>query len=189
MLKADARKLYRDKRTALTVPEKAKDDDLLLIQFQSLQLPFIHVLFTYWPIGESNEPDTHLFTAYIGFKNPALQILYPQADFVNRRMQAVEVNADTTFTLNQHNIHEPATGRIVGPESIDMVFVPLLICDQQGYRVGYGKGFYDKYLADCRTECIKVGFCYFDLPDKIDDRSEFDIPLDICITPYNVYVF
>ena len=71
---------------------------------------------------------------------------------------------------------------------IDMVFVPLLIFDKQGYRVGYGKGFYDKYLAQCRVDCLKVGFSYFE-PIEIEGTREFDVPLNLCITPNSIYVF
>ena len=104
-------------------------------------------------------------------------------------MRAIEVNADTPFERKEHNIHEPLTGIVADAGIIDMIFVPMLIFDKEGYRVGYGKGFYDKYLEHCRKDCIKAGFCYFEPMDKIDDPHKFDIPLDICITPYNVYVF
>ncbi len=70
-----------------------------------------------------------------------------------------------------------------------MIFVPLLAIDKKGFRIGYGKGFYDKWLAHCRQDCIKVGFSYFEPIDRIDGLHEFDLPLDICITPHNVYVF
>ncbi|MCW3119154.1 MAG: 5-formyltetrahydrofolate cyclo-ligase, partial [Chitinophagaceae bacterium] len=173
MLKAEARKLYRNKRKDLSGPEKAKSDDLLLIQFQTVQLPFVHTLLTYWPIEENHEPDTHLFTGYIEFKNPALKILYPQSDFSKNGMRAIEVNVDTAFKLSKHNIHEPVDGIVVQPAAIDLIFVPMLISDKEGYRIGYGKGFYDKYLDKCREDFIKVGFCYFDPIDKIDDRHEF----------------
>ena len=75
------------------------------------------------------------------------------------------------------------------PAEIDLVFVPLLAFDKKGFRVGYGKGFYDKWLAGCRPDCIKVGFSYFEPVESIDDRHEFDVPLNLCITPHNVYVF
>ena len=61
--------------------------------------------------------------------------------------------------------------------------------DEKGFRIGYGKGFYDKYLADCSIDCLKVGFCYFEPVDSIEDSKEFDVPLNLCITPQNVYVF
>lgn len=189
MLKAEARKLFREKRKSLSPAERSKQDDLMLIQFQSVELPFIHALLSYWPIEENNEPNTHLFTDYIEFRNPALKVLYPQSDFNTNTMQAIEVSADTAFEIKDHNIHEPLTGIVMDAGVIDMVFVPLLACDQQGYRVGYGKGFYDKYLELCRKDCIKAGFSYFEPVDKISDRHKFDIPLDLCITPQKVYVF
>ena len=87
------------------------------------------------------------------------------------------------------NIYEPDKGDPVLANEIDIIFVPLLAFEDNGYRVGYGKGFYDIYLAECREDCIKAGFCYFDPLDSIDDLDEFDVPLNLCITPKNVYVF
>ena len=189
MLKEDARTLYREKRKSLSHAERAKLDDLLLIQFQTADLPFIHSLFSYWPIEENNEPNTHLFTDYLEFKNPALKICYPRTDYNTHTMEAIEVDADTPFKIMNHGIHEPVTGKVADPGSLDMILVPMLICDQKGYRVGYGKGFYDKFLANCSEDCIKVGFSYFEPVDEIEGKHGFDIPLDICITPQNVYVF
>ena len=96
---------------------------------------------------------------------------------------------DTPFSKTVLNILEPQSNDIIAPGEIDMVFVPLLGFDKKGFRLGYGKGFYDKWLADCRPDCIKIGFSYFEPIEAIDDRNEFDVPLDISITPHNVYVF
>ena len=104
-------------------------------------------------------------------------------------MQAVATDIDTPFSKTVLNILEPQSNEIMSPGEIDMVFVPLLAFDKNGFRLGYGKGFYDKWLADCRPDCIKIGFCYFEPIEAIDDRNEFDVPLDISITPHNVYVF
>ncbi|MEO7924586.1 MAG: 5-formyltetrahydrofolate cyclo-ligase [Chitinophagaceae bacterium] len=190
MIKKEIRKNYRDKRYSLTVPEQAKLDDLLLISFQSAALPFISSLLSYWPIEENNEPNTHLFTGYLEFNNPGLKVAYPKADFSTNEMKAFATTKDTGFIKVKYNIHEPATGEEeISPGDIDMVLVPLLAFDEQGYRVGYGKGFYDKYLAGCRPGCIKAGFSYFPPVESIADKDEFDVPLDLCITPQTVYVF
>jgi 5-formyltetrahydrofolate cyclo-ligase len=189
MQKKEARRIFREKRNALTAVERSKMDDLLLIQFQTVDLPFISNVFSYWPIEENKEPNTHLFTDYLEFKFPDLKLLYPKSDFANNQMQAVWVNEETLFTKNPFNIYEPEAGEIVAAEKIDMIIVPLLVADRNGYRVGYGKGFYDKFLASCREDCIKVGFSYFEPLEAIDDCNEFDVPLDLCITPQNVYVF
>lgn len=189
MQKKEARELYKQKRKLLPDAERAKGDDLMLIQFQTIELPDVHHLFTYWPIEENKEPNTHLFNDYLEFRNPAIKFLYPKSDFTTCEMEAIEVDADTAFQKNGRNIHEPMDGVVADAKIIDMIFVPLLIFDTKGYRVGYGKGFYDKYFKQCRPGCLKVGFCYFDPLDVIESTHEFDVPLDLCITPNKVYVF
>ena len=189
MQKKDARKLYKEKRLQLSEAQRSKLDDLMLIQFQTAELPFLASLLSYWPIEENNEPNTHLFTEFLRFRNPELKVCYPVSNFETTNMYAVATDIDTPFEKKSLNIYEPGSGDIVSPGDIDMVIVPLLAFDQLGYRVGYGKGFYDKWLAECRDDCIKTGFCYFNPIDHLDDRHEFDVPLDLCITPQNVYVF
>ena len=189
MLKKEAREIYRHKRNGLSATEANKLDDLLLIQFQTADLPFLHSVLSYWPIEENNEPNTHLFTEFLRFRNPEIKIAYPVANFDSMTMTALAVDIDTAFTKKELNIYEPREGDLLLPGAIDMVMVPLLAFDQKGYRVGYGKGFYDKYLANCREDCIKVGFSYFEAIDTIEDYNEFDVPLNLCITPQTVYVF
>lgn len=189
MNKDEARRHYREKRAALAETDRMKMDDLILIQFQSAELPFIDSLLSYWPIEENHEPNTHLFTEFMRFRNPELKVCYPKSDFDAGLMQAVATDIDTPFTKTALNILEPESTDVVSPVEIDIVFVPLLAFDERGYRVGYGKGFYDKWLVHCRADCIKIGFSYFEALDSIDGRHDFDVPLDLCITPQRVYVF
>jgi 5-formyltetrahydrofolate cyclo-ligase len=189
MLKSEARKYYREKRNALTAAERSKFDDLLLIQFQTVDLPFLHSVLTYWPIEENNEPNSHLFTEFLRFRNPELRICYPVSDFSTTTLTAIAVDIDTAFTKKKLNIFEPVKGDPVVAEDLDLVIVPLLVADKRGYRVGYGKGFYDKYLPDCGENCIKVGFTYFEPVEAVDDCNDFDVPLNLCVTPHNTYVF
>jgi len=189
MKKAEAREIYKRRRKELTDAERSKLDDLMLIQFQKVELPDVHHLLSFWPIEENNEPNTHLFNEYLEFKNPAIKFLYPKSDFEKQEIEAIEVDADTAFNKNAWNIHEPMDGVVTDAGIIDLVFVPLLIVDKLGYRIGYGKGFYDKYLPHCRPDCLKVGFCYFEPIEEIEGTHEFDVPLNLCITPNKVYVF
>ncbi len=189
MTKKELRTLYRQKRLAITEKEKMKLDDLLLIQFQHLSFNNINVLLTYAPMQHTAEPDTYLYTRYLQHLIPGLQTAYPVSDFTTGAMEAVLVDEHTPFTANTFKIEEPAGGEIVQPGHIDLVFVPMLICDKKGQRVGYGKGFYDRYLNECREEVRKVGFSYFDPVESIDDLHPFDIPLNFCITPHTIYAF
>jgi 5-formyltetrahydrofolate cyclo-ligase len=189
MNKDEARSIYRQKRDALPLHERQKLDDLLLIQFQKLDLPFLQTILSYRSIEENNEPDTSNVTAFLEFRNPALKIAYPRVDLKTITMRAVMTDADTPFQKGPYNVPEPMSDHVIAPEAFDLVLVPLLICDNQGFRVGYGKGFYDRYLVNTRENCIRVGLSYFEPIDEITDRGEFDVPLTLCITPQNTYVF
>jgi len=90
---------------------------------------------------------------------------------------------------NRWGISEPFTGEIIDDKEIDLVLVPLLCFDEMGYRVGYGNGYYDKFLANCRKDCLKVGVSFFEPIGEIEDVREFDIRLDYCVTPEKVWRF
>lgn len=189
MLKKEIRSIYKKKRSDLSVAEQMKLDDLLLIQFQKLNLPFLSLVLSFYPIDEQREMNTFIITDYLQFKNPGLQIAYPKTNLLTHEMQAIVCDEEEEFEMNQYNIAEPTSCELVDPASIDMVIVPLLAFDKKGYRVGFGKGFYDRFLTGCREDCIKLGFSYFEAVDAIDDAAEFDVPLDFCITPQKAYVF
>lgn len=189
MLKKEARKIYKQKRSDISAVQREKWNDLLLIQFQKISLPFINVVFTYKAMEEYSEIDTANIIRYLGFSNPELTTAYPVCNFTNYTMKAVVADNDDDFILNRFGILEPSGNTILNAADIDLVLVPLLCFDKQGYRVGYGKGFYDKFLAGCRPDALKIGLSYFEPIDKIADRNDFDIPLDYCVTPETVYGF
>ena len=189
MLKKELRTSFRAKRDALTYTEQIRLDDLMLIQFQTIDLPFVNTVFTYYPVEENKEINSFLFTDYLHFRNPHLRICYPKMHPKQTAMDAIICIADTPFENNAVGIPEPLAKEVADPEEIDLVIVPLMAFDLHGIRVGYGKGYYDRYLKNCREDCIKVGLSYFEPVERIDDSNEYDIPLNFCITPQQVYVF
>ncbi|HEY0299546.1 MAG TPA: 5-formyltetrahydrofolate cyclo-ligase [Arachidicoccus sp.] len=189
MTKQELRKIYLEKRQNISSKEKLKLDDLLLIQFQRLYFEDIQLLMSYFPMAEKNEPNTLLFSNYLRHTVESLEITFPKSDFTTGEMQAVLINELTVYQKNNHQITEPANGEIINEKDIDLIFVPLISCDNKGFRVGYGKGFYDKFLSKCREDVLKIGFSYFPPIDEISNVEKFDIPLDYCITPDSVYEF
>ena len=189
MLKKEARRSYREKREAITHTERMKWDDLILIQFQTLDLPFIDYVMSFYPIEDYKEINTFLITDYLHFKNPNLNICYPKMSEGEGEMQAVICNADSVFESNSHGILEPVDTDTADPQQLDLILIPLLAFDEQGYRVGYGKGYYDRFLKHCREDCLKIGLSYFEAIEAVEDAAEFDVPLDLCITPQRTYVF
>ncbi|MEP7142172.1 MAG: 5-formyltetrahydrofolate cyclo-ligase [Ferruginibacter sp.] len=189
MKKEDIRALYKEKRVALPLHQKAKLDDLLLIQFQRLSIDIPSLLMTYSPIKTLNEFDPQTITDYCYFKNPGQQLFYPVMVDGKRHPEIISVIVDdeTTFKVNKYGIEEPVDGVDMYRTEIDLVIVPLLYFDKKGNRVGYGKGYYDRFLKQCRKDCIKIGFSYFDPVDLVDDINKFDVKLNYGITPDAIY--
>lgn len=96
---------------------------------------------------------------------------------------------NTVLELNPWGIPEPVGGKRVAVDQIDLVFVPLLAFDKSGHRVGYGKGYYDRFLASCRADVLKIGLSFFEPVEKIGDINRNDIALDHCVSPAAVYSF
>lgn len=189
MIKKIARQLYREKRKALSAVQRQKMDDLILIQFQRLPLPELKSMLSYHPLEQHQEPNTQLCTDFLEFRNPGLEIAFPRTNTLTWDMAAIGSNDDTEFELGPFDLVEPAKGPEIDPAGIDLILVPLLAHDISGYRVGFGKGVYDRFLSRCRPDCIKVGLSYFAPIEKIDDRDEFDVPLNFSVTPETFYVF
>lgn len=191
MKKAELRKIFKERRRQLDPVWQGKMDDLLLISFQRLGLDIPSCILTYSAIEKFNEFDPHLITNFCSFKNPLLQLMYPVMGTKagDWNMNAMLVNEETEFRMNEYGIAEPINGVEMDISEIDLVIVPLLCFDERGYRLGYGKGAYDRFLASCREDCIKLGFSYFDPITEIEDINAYDIPLDIAITPNQFFTF
>ncbi|WP_456313472.1 5-formyltetrahydrofolate cyclo-ligase [Pseudomonas shirazensis] len=139
------------------------------------------------PIEEQKEINTEYILHLLSGKDK--EIVISKSDFETRKMSHFLLTDNTKIKKNEYNIPEPVNGLPVPSETIDVVFVPLLAFDVFGNRIGYGKGFYDKFLAECKPETIKIGLSFFEAENKIDDIFELDINLDYCVTPLKTYTF
>jgi 5-formyltetrahydrofolate cyclo-ligase len=70
-----------------------------------------------------------------------------------------------------------------------VILVPLLAFDLKGFRVGYGGGYYDRFLVQCRPDAVRIGLSYFDPVEKIVDIDRYDVTLHSCVTPDETYHF
>lgn len=189
MTKQQLRKKYLIERKNISSRDKLRFDDLLLLNFQQFNFSSIETVLTYWPIQKNNEPNTHLFSSYLRHIVPNLKITYPVCDLSNNTMQAISIDEDTVYKTNALGLTEPKFGNEINATQIDLVLAPLIVCDTQGYRVGYGKGYYDNFLAKCNSNVAIFGLGYFEPVSEIEDVSAHDIRLTTYITPKNIYEF
>jgi 5-formyltetrahydrofolate cyclo-ligase len=188
MTKEEIRILYKKKRRSISAAEKDKLEDLMLIQFQRLPIGIKNSIMSYAPIEAQNEFDPSLIEEYCDFKIEDALFIYPVVNRETDTMKSFIVPDGTLFEKNMYGIDEPVGGVRIYPEDIKMMFVPLLAFDTNGNRVGYGKGYYDKFIKLCDPSMIKIGFSFFE-PVVIDDVSAMDEKLDFCITPERIYEF
>lgn len=189
MLKKEIRSIYIDKRNQLDADEIKAMTESIVNNFRTIALQGAQVLLSFYPIPERREFDVSICEQLLALENENLQVAWPRLMPDNTSMQAIAVTKNTVFAENKFNIPEPVSGDVIQPQLIDVVFVPLLSFDNKGYRVGYGKGFYDRYLPQCAQDVVKIGFSYFEALDAIGDVNEYDVPLNYCITPMRVYEF
>ncbi|WP_413999621.1 5-formyltetrahydrofolate cyclo-ligase [Flavobacterium sp. W1B] len=185
--KKELRLKYKTLRNQLS--ENELEEKSLAIANKLLTLPiwdktYFHV---FLPITEQKEVDTELILHLISGKDK--ETIISKADFETRDMTHFLLTDNTKIKKNEYNIPEPVDGIEVPPHKIEVVFVPLLAFDMEGHRIGYGKGFYDKFLSKCKPETIKIGLSYFEPEKSITDTHENDVKLDYCVTPHEIYEF
>jgi len=186
MLKSEIRKQYLSERLSLNDKDYNQLNQQLLHQFAQLDFSGVKTLHIFLPISQKREPDTFLLIQWLKQNHPDIKIIVPKADFDTALMQHHEYLGEHDLKKNLYHILEPQTGHLHEGE-IDMVIVPLLAFDHRGYRVGYGKGFYDRFLQSINAQ--KIGLSLAAAVNRIDDVHENDIRLDHCITPAETITF
>lgn len=181
MLKSELRKIYKQKRNDLTVDEIQKFQENIYQQIYKLDISEINNIHIFLSLQKFKEIDTLPIINY--FRSRKKQIVVSKSDFTNNTLSHFIVEEDTVLETNQYGIPEPVSAKPILETALDLVFVPLLISDKKGYRVGYGKGFYDRFLSNCRKDCKTIGLNFFTPISKISDINEFDIALDDVIYP------
>ena len=187
MNKTALRQKYKALRNSFS--ENEVEEMSLAIANKILILPlwektYFHI---FLPITEQKEVNTEFILHLLSGKDK--DIIVSKADFATRNMTHFLLTDNTKIKKNEYNIPEPVDGIEVPSNKIDVVFVPLLAFDKKGHRVGYGKGFYDKFLSECKPDAIKIGLSFFEPEELITDVFEGDIKLDYCVTPNSIHSF
>ncbi len=190
MHKPEFRKRYLEKRKSLTEGELAQYNQQLYHRFFShFDLSFLQVIHLYLPLEKNKEPDTWPILDRIRREFPHIKISIPKINNQTSELENFYFEGMHEIKNNAWGIPEPKQGVPTISAEIDLVLIPLLLFDEKGNRVGYGKGFYDRFLKQCRPDCKKIGLSFFDPVAIIADVNEQDVKIDYCITPKEVYSF
>jgi 5-formyltetrahydrofolate cyclo-ligase len=181
MTKQELRKIYIQKREDLE-NITFLSQQLCDIFFLKIDLSKIKVIHLYLPIKNKREVDTWHIAKRLWKEYPHITTVLPVSDFSTNTMLSVEVTKNTELIENSHGIPEPYSREGIDNKLIDLVLTPLLIFDKKGFRVGYGKGFYDRFFSDqCKKEVQKIGLSFFKPIENIENIDQHDVPLDTCI--------
>ena len=185
MNKIEARKKYLDLRKKLDNVQIISKSISISNNLQDLPIwehNFYHI---YLPIKEKNEVDTMPIINILN--NKKKKVLIPKSDFINTTMKSFLLNDNTVLKKNNYGIAEPINNEeFLG--RIDVIFIPLVAYDLIGNRVGYGKGFYDKFLKNQNNKILRVGLSFFN-PEKRIKIDQHDENLDFCVTPNRIFSF
>ena len=187
MNKAEIRKRASKRRQALSAAQVQHLTEQLLSSFSSLDFKGIKVIHLFLPIEKKKEPNTFLFIDWLKAHHPDIKIIVPRADFDTALMTHHEYTGAASLVKNLFHILEPQN---INPHTgpVDMVLIPLLAFDRRGYRVGYGKGFYDRFLQGNPAQ--KIGLSFFAAEeDIITDIDPHDVKMDRCLSPQHLYIF
>lgn len=186
MTKAELRLKYKILRKQLSAVER--EDFSMAVANQLLQLPiwehsYYHLFLS---ISEMNEINTDYILHILQGKDK--NVVVPKCHFKDGSMSHYLLTDNTQIKKSAFGIPEPVDGLEVAPKKLDVVFIPLLAFDEVGNRVGYGKGYYDRFLNLCKPKTLKIGLSFFDAEMQlIQDTTDHDVPLDFCVTPTKVY--
>ena len=186
-MKNQLRLKYKRLREELS-PDQIEDLSLQIAN-QVLQLPiwdysFYHIFLS---ISEKREINTEALLHILQGKDK--NVVLSKSDFETHHLTNYLLTDSTILKNNAWGIPEPQGGIEIPPQQIEVVFIPLLAFDESGHRIGYGKGFYDRFLSACTGRTIKVGLSFFEAEKEIPGILSSDVPMDYCVTPEKIYTF
>ena len=133
-------------------------------------------------ISMDNEVETSTLALRAWKENKAVAV--PRVHWEERRIEPVEISSlQTTPNRVVPGLRDPTQGTVVPLACIDLVAVPGLAFDRRGYRVGRGKGFYDRFLAHHDFRGLRIAACFHEqiLVEPVPIEAH-DVPMDMIVT-------
>ena len=181
MNKQKLREIYKQQSNSLSEKQIQELQENIYQQVYNLDISKVNNVHLFLSMPKFKEIDTTPIITY--FRNKNKRIVVSKCNFEDKTLSHFYYDENTVLVLNKFGVPEPIDAEVVLEEELDLIFVPLLISDIKNYRVGYGKGFYDRFLSSCRKDAKLIGLNFFKPIEEIEDINEFDIPLQQVIYP------
>lgn len=181
--KNSLRKYEKSRRKNLSSIEKKRIDKIICENLlASDAFKQAEIIFAFSPL-EIEIDITSVLEASLREKKLALPKCYSK----NKKMAFYLIKSLSELKISEYNILEPLEDKDneIMPNENTLIIVPGLVFSKNGERVGFGVGYYDRYLADNKAKTISI--CY---EKSIVDRIEtniYDIRIDEIITEDNIY--
>ncbi len=183
--KSILRKKYLEERNEFSTAEIVELSEQIFKNFEKrfpvIENQNVHIFLS---IKNFKEIDTQFFINYLWKKKA--NIFVPKIN--KNKLISVKYSPETILKKNSWGILEPESteNELV---SFDYIITPLLYCDHNGNRIGYGKGYYDQFFAEINKNAIKIGIGLFTPNEDIEDVSETDVPIDYLVLPTEILSF
>ncbi len=185
--KNEIRAQYKERRRAIPREEKqARDDRICRLFLSSITYRYAKILLLYAPTGDEIDIMPIARRALADGK----AVAFPRCRPAECRMDYHFITSEDELKPGAYGIREPDEAlplydpTAAPADDHPVCIVPGLVFDTEGYRIGYGKGYYDRYLVDFCG--VRIGTVYSDfvLPRLV--RGRFDLAVDVLVTEKGV---
>lgn len=132
----------------------------------------------YVSMNNRHEVNTHTLLRWMLASNK--RVIVPITNIGETELEHVELHSFESLKQNEWGVLEPNDGRAVAPDELDFVIVPMVGADLECNRIGYGKGFYDRFLS--QVDCPTVGLCFEECVVDHIPTEPFDVKLSAVLT-------
>lgn len=187
-LKDNMRRIMLKKRNSLSAAAINTKSEAIQQRFtNSVEFKFARILASYYPVG--SEVRTQKIVS-ISLKSNMLVAL-PRIDGDHIKFYPILSNTDLVvgkFGIREPTVPSDSSDSCVS-DSIDLLLVPGIVFDTNGYRIGYGLGYYDRFIARKKNSIVSVGLAYeFQVCEKVP-RSDNDQKINVLVTEKRTLYF
>lgn len=180
-MKKELRRKYIEERNNLSEEYRKVATEIIFERLETLDI-FTKAESIFIYVGFGSEISTENFIKkYIDKK----KIFVPK--IVDKEMKLVRIKKWSDLSPGHFNVLEPRTNNFYSGK-IDLVITPSIAFSKDGYRLGYGKGYYDKYFPSNKYG-ISVGLSYDKLLQNNIPKEDHDQRVDYLITEKEIFVY